>query len=75
MSMVHIREAVMALYSNVTWHHRVSHMPDNQVFAIWKRSQEHPKKAPEKKEEAPHQITIWEYLNAKEVTDEKNTTV
>lgn len=73
MQIRHIRQAVMELYPTATWHHRVSRMPDNQVYAIWKRSQEQPvkKKEPEKKEEVNHQITIWEYLNAKEVKDEE----
>lgn len=69
--MCQIREYVMNLYPNPTWHAKVAAMPDSQVYAIY-RSKEESKKylqlnnvpvnAPE---EEPHQITIWEYLNSK----------
>ena len=66
MEMRHIRQAVMALYPNATWHRRVHGMPDEQVFAIYKRSQE-PKKKEVTKNDEYHQIDIWEYLNEEAV--------
>lgn len=76
-----IRQAVMALYPNATWHRRVHNMADNQVIAIYKKSQERKNRQkadpiPEKEDwsfcnKENHQIDIWEWLNEKEVNNEE----
>ena len=80
MNMQAIRQAVMALYPNATWHRKVHHMPDNQVFAIYRSSQNRKKTDPKPEEgkedwsfcnKENHQIDIWEWLNSKEVKNEE----
>ncbi len=81
MNMQAIRQAVMALYPNATWHRKVHHMADNQVFAIYRSTEERKNRKktdpkPEKEDwsfcnNENHQIDIWEWLNEKEVNNEE----
>ena len=78
MNMQAIRRIVMDMYPNATWHRKVHHMSDNQVFAIYRRAEEDKQKTKDIPKEEPkedwnfcnsnHQIDIWEWLNDKEVT-------
>ena len=66
-----VRQYVMDLYPNPTWHRRVHNMPDKQVYAIYRAKEEEKKYLKENHVTPPqpqptepyHQITIWEYLN------------
>ena len=78
MKIAEIRAEVMNMYPHsLTWHRRVSRMPENQVYAIYRDNQER-KHRPVLEEEKKtseewwpmfHQYDIWEWLNAKEVNN------
>lgn len=77
MTNAEMRLEVAAMYDSTTWHQRVSKMPENQIYAIFRYKQEREEKRKKErdlnnneffhklvndKEKEYHQIDIWEYL-------------
>lgn len=56
-----IRRRVADLYDGPAWKQRVSRMPDNQVYAIYRSAEKRKLSTPIKHEPQPHQINIWEW--------------
>lgn len=80
MTNAQMRLEVAAMYDSTTWHQRVSKMPDNQVYAIFRYKQERDEKRKKERdlnnnqfyhnlvndnEKEYHQIDIWEFLMEK----------
>ena len=64
-----VRRAVMDMYPNATWHRKVHHMKDHQVYAIYRSSQERKKRVDQILQETAG-ITVFP-LN--ELPDEPST--
>lgn len=64
MTNAQMRLEVAAMYPSANWHRRVSKMPDNQIYAIYRTKMKREQQLQEVKETNNdyHQIDIWEYL-------------
>ena len=62
MTNAQMRLEVAAMYPSANWHRRVSKMPDNQIYAIYRTKMKREQKEVKKTDNDYHQIDIWEYL-------------
>ena len=75
MTTAEIRLQVAAMYDAPRWKERVSRMPTNQIYAIYRRNLEKKKEEkplylslePRKKQETYQQLTIWDWMMEREV--------
>ena len=80
MTNAQMRLEVASMYDSTTWHQRVSKMPENQIYAIFRYKQERDEKRKKERdlnnnefyhrlvndnETEYHQIDIWEFLMEK----------